>query len=314
MHAESAWRQEKRVRLALREVEAKEKSYKRVWDHERTTDDPWQHRQGWKKLVTWEDALIAVYGEQWRKAATNWEQWTEGEDDYVYQFLEMCDLGGQRLRADKQKAKAMATARKKERRERVVAESPFEWRKPRGERFLLDVKGDSSLVVRWCNGTMRCVSRALLTKVACVQQNLYEAHSTGQVRTARAGGDWVRHVLREHNKLADEHANVTMNRRADVVETTPLRMIPRPDGHLYLRCSFDGGRRSATVAAAAYAIEVWDGRAWKVWRKVGKWIPGVSAIMSEMTAIEMFSGFLVSMTRALSEQWHDIVEGLAARP
>ena len=104
MHAESAWRQEKRVRLAFRESAAVPRSYKRLWEEERATEDQWQHRHGCRKLVTWENALIAAYGEQWRKVASNWK---EGEGDSVYQFLELCDLGGMKLRADRENLKRL---------------------------------------------------------------------------------------------------------------------------------------------------------------------------------------------------------------
>eukprot|EP00973_Karenia_brevis_P045727 6332242-Karenia_brevis.AAC.1 len=119
-------------------------------------EDPWQHRQGWKKRVTWEDALIAVYGEEWRQQASNWEQWAKGEDDYIYQFLELSDLGGAKLRRDRNKAKAaLADRHVKERRQRVVDEPVTQWRKPGDESFLLDVKGDSLLVTAWSNGHAR---------------------------------------------------------------------------------------------------------------------------------------------------------------
>ena len=151
------------------------------------------------------------------------------------------------------------------------------------------MKGDSLLVAGWCNGIMRCKSPALQSRVANIQRHFHEDYCTGQVRTGQVGGDWVRHVFRQTNRISDERANRTMDRRADAMRGSPLVNIPCAGRHLRLRASFDGGRRSSRAAAAAYVMEIWDSNCWRVWRRVGRWLPGATAAMAGVVALEMLS-------------------------
>ncbi len=64
----------------------------------------------------------------------------------------------------------------------------------------VDIKGDSSLVCSWVNGTCWNRRKDLVMLVSVVQRNLYDAWNSGLLMTAEQGGQWLRHTFRENSK------------------------------------------------------------------------------------------------------------------
>ena len=105
------------------------------------------------------------------------------------------------------------------------------------------------------------------------------------------GGDWVRHVRREGNSLADSAVNECMNLGADF----HTLFHPLPENHRYLCGSFDGGLRKASgVAASGWAIEFWDvvSGKWLLHSKSGYYEKTLTVTKAECTALQKLIGAL----------------------
>ena len=113
----------------------------------------------------------------------------------------------------------------------------------------LDIFGDSSTVVNWVNGAAKCAAPHHRDRIQVIQSTLYSIWANKQVRTAEVGGVWMRHVIREHNALADTMANDIMNKRCRS-DIDCFDLEPNLTRAIRLRASFDGGCRSLCAAAA----------------------------------------------------------------
>ena len=232
---------------------------KRVRDEHTTyrwvSADPvqWQHHPGYKRCAQWEDCFISVFGLKWRNKVDL--KWSEHRNHFIYKLLENWNLGGEALHKQRKKAiekKRDFKAGKRKARpwiepSCVFGPAPLCDLPPYS--FLIDIAGDNSAVVGWINGEQQCKSIPFQRLVANSQDQLHGLWPSGHVYPAMKGTNWLRHVLREGNTLADEVCRECIARQTNVVQLKPWEPEQIQSNPVLLRCSFDGGQRGPHSAA-----------------------------------------------------------------
>ena len=238
---------------------------------------------------------MSYHGEGWRQRTRDLERWSAGADAFVYATIENMDLGGKALagqRAKATEAQDNATQERRAKRARTWKEPATPWRTqdevPAHCRALLDLKGDSQVVVSWLNGTAKVISNHYRAKVLDAMDRLAERVFSGEALPAQQGGDWFRHVYREANTKADEVATATLEAGSFLARNAG-RDIPTPiAGPLRWRGSFDGGRRGRRASAAA-VVEIATCQGWKVWKTVGRPFTDITSTGAEVQVASLLS-------------------------
>ncbi len=213
----------------------------------RKTNEHWQHRKGWTKHATFEDGLIKLLSRRWRELAGDEKVWKSLETKYVEEMLVWNELRCKdfflNMKKMKEEAKARLLKEGTNKRKRAVIDDDMlvEWRSNEshleGFPVRVDIKGDSSLVCSWVNGTSWNRRKDLLTLLRPAQNMLYDAWCSGLLTTAEMGGQWLRHTFRENNRQADAAANEVLKRKNSFVEIKEMGEVLKP---FQVRLSFDG--------------------------------------------------------------------------
>ena len=89
------------------------------------------------------------------------------------------------------------------------------WGKPCTGSVLLEVIGDSELVIQWINGQARCDENLQhLEKLVWIIENLHRAWAHGLIQPRLPHLPWCRHVFRELNKEADAMVTLALTTKA----------------------------------------------------------------------------------------------------
>ena len=134
--------------------------------------------------------------------------------------------------------------------------------------------GDCGVVINWANGAREVEGHEHADVVRGVVVQFVRWYMGGVFRPKTDEADWCRPIFREHNTVADMHANSLMDNG-----------IPKAR-HVVL--SFDGARRGSGLGAAAWVLWVRDeaGSFEKVSRS-GRVLRDSSAMVAEREALRM---------------------------
>lgn len=247
----------------------------------------WGHRKDWKHRPTYEDSFIEVFGAEWRTAVRDSDLATR--DRYVYEYLGRCRLKGTLLL--KLRQKRLLETQPIPRR-RVHFEYQPKWREwddfqntDHQPTSLLDIFGDSQILVDWFNGTSWCKRHGYRDRIVAIQRRTYQWWSDRKALPAERGHSWLRHTLREGNRLADSLATRTLVRKASWQTRSPGR--PSRLDRIKLRASWDVGRRDGH-AAGAYAIEARAyNQEWFCLIGGGTYLETGTALQAELAGLEL---------------------------
>jgi len=169
----------------------------------------WRHgRPG--RQVRWENPLCKVFGNKWMQLAisSGWQDRKTNLIDGAYGLLHIRPLElrfGKRIVGGAGKRGAPPPTAFSKAPRQVVWE-PQDWTL-NGDFKRLEVCGDSSLIVNWCNGIWPVRFLPYFRRVSSLHQQLHELVLHGAVRPRQDTSDFCRHVFRELNGKADELAN-----------------------------------------------------------------------------------------------------------
>lgn len=304
---EAEWRQE-RERHLRRRLDL-HTALKLPWRETLELEPSWTHRAGWRRRATWEDRLIDVYGLDWRSqaAATGW---AASKPFFVAKVLEQVGASRICVEAAKRKlaggAPPLARARPSKRVRFEPSEPERQWRLfadvSAAPLALLDCFGDSQVVVGWLNGKALVKSQRFKGMVAAAANLLGQGYIAGSLEPAELGADWVRHVPRELNTLADAAVNAAMDAGKSLFESWPAPThLARP---WRLRVSWDGGRRNVACAAAGFVLQAFSVATG--WQKVlceARFIPGATSMSAELQAACMATSATMKLLATTPELW-----------
>jgi hypothetical protein len=121
----------------------------------------------------------------------------------------------------------------------------------------LEILSDSQLVVNWLVGRAR-VTGHYIQRVALFQNLLQSSWQACQLSPRLPWMDFIRHIYRERNDLADEAAKRSLEQRADFLQHSPAmaKAVARPPR--YLRIYTDGSHSNGLAAAGWVISGAWD--------------------------------------------------------
>ena len=124
----------------------------------------------------------------------------------------------------------------------------------------LEFWGDSGVVISWVNGAWEVNGHEHAEVVRGVVDQFVRWYVGGVFRPRTDEADWCRHVFREHNTVANMHANWLMDNGDSGAgaqwETPGICEKSQKARHVVL--SFDGARRGSGLGAAAWVLWVRD--------------------------------------------------------
>ena len=246
----------------------------------------WNHRRGWKRRSTWEDPFILHYGTGWRKYAYQTDDWAKKEDDFVYSVLQQWGLNGDFLRKarDKRVQDSARASEEKQKRRRTCVDVPIVW-------TTNQVVHPSGLLGRQLNGG-RLDQRHAPDQLAVLPGPGVHSADTSlelwnhfHLRTARRGGLWFRHKLREGNIAADRLATKAIHDRKDSISDFSTGFHVDPTRPTKLQCSFDGGKQGP-LAGCGWHISCWDNVSgeFRSLRQGSVFLPGATSTEAELRA------------------------------
>ena len=97
-----------------------------------------------------------------------------------------------------------------------------------------------------------------LKRVASFQNILHSSWQVGQLSPRLPWMDFVRHVYREWNDLADEAAKRSLDQKTDFLEHSPAMDKAAVIPPRYLRAFTDGSHRDGLAAAGWIVFGAWD--------------------------------------------------------
>ena len=121
----------------------------------------------------------------------------------------------------------------------------------------LEVLSDSQLVVKWLSGRAR-VTGHYLKRVASFQNILHSSWQVGQLSPRLPWMDFVSHIYREWNDLADEASKRSLDQKTDFLEHSPAMDKAAVIPPRYLRVFTDGSHRDGLAAASWIIFGAWD--------------------------------------------------------
>ena len=159
---------------------------------------------------------------------------------------------------------------------------------------LLDLRGDSAVVIGWLTGRFRCKDVPTLRRVAAMQGMLHEAWGTSGLVPAELGGQWARHVLREGNRAADSWAPLAVEKRTDKFVNRTLELdVAAPPWRL--QASFDGGKKKVH-AGSGFVVEIIDAQERSQVLCAGcRHYTNITAMEAELRACEMLIRIVVKI-------------------
>ena len=256
---------------------------------------PWSHRTTWHRVTTWEDLLIDTLGIDWRLHIDPDVGNKVDRIQWAFRALEHLELGGDRLRRVRHRQAAEREKKWANARRRAHIEHSPEWRVADRSQYamLVDIKGDNDAVVGQINGTYICSNDRSRRLTSEAQRNLWSAWKHG-AGPATAGGDWLRHEIREGNKQADALATACLLEQRSSSESSPI-LATEAGQPIFICAAFDGGLRDGH-AASAWLMEQWDHTEdrWVKLQSSATYHHGLSAAEAEGRAA-------LGLTRALAE-------------
>ena len=173
---------------------------------------------------------------------------------------------------------------------RATPPAESDWMTDEHDRLL--IQGDSAVVTGWLKGSMETKIKRYQDGMREVFYLLDNVYDTGNILTPAPHEDWIRHVYREHNKLADMEAN-------HALDSGPRHFFRRRrddvHGH-HWRLSFDGARREAGNRSESSCGWVLENRHHGEWTVMGY---GCCTLGNTTAMDAEFSGLRIGLTAAL---------------
>ena len=151
--------------------------------------------------------MYEVYLESWLSEASC-ADWHAGKDEFIEKALQLSGICVPALSRKGRKEVTAYTSHLMGRCPRVrnYDATIVPWvQNPTGHRTALEILTDSELVANWLVGRTK-VTGHYLQRVASFHNLLQSSWQTGQVFPRLPWMDFVRHIYRERNDLADEAA------------------------------------------------------------------------------------------------------------
>jgi len=269
-------------------------------------DKGWQHEKGWVWRTPWEQLFLDVFGQDWRTLAAQ-ADFEAQRSFFVYEYIEQSGLGGHALRKRREKTKRK-TGREAKTTPRPLVEKPVSWDKPvsRSSRDIplhgqIHCSGDNLAVINWINGCFRVQNLSYQIVVGRVQKQWHEIWNSGRWKPCNAAADWMHHVYREGNSLADEWCTKAIKGRHNVAANRKLTRVLDPRQCRILG-SFDGGKRDNHCAASfVVRIEIKPDE-WTIWEAGAIYLQRCTVAKMELLGASMLTDVLLQICNAKNDK------------
>jgi hypothetical protein len=220
----------------------------------------WRHHSKFNGRKTRGDRLLyEVYSESWLSQASS-PDWHAGKELFIEKALL---LSGMCVPALSRKSRKEASAYKHNMMTRCPRVLDYDatvvpWvPNPAGHGAALEILSDSQLVVNWLAGRAR-VTGHYLQRVASFQNLLQSSWQACHLSPRLPWMDFVRHIYRERNVLADEAAKRSLEQKADFLQHFPAMAKAVACPPRYLRIYTDGSHCDGLAAAGWVILGAWD--------------------------------------------------------
>jgi ribonuclease HI len=191
------------------------------------------------RVVFWEHLLVSIFGDRWKSLAMM-PGWAGRRLHFVVKSYERLGISRPEHRFGPLVSGVAPLPESLEAVRPEIFPPSDKWDGVFWRRLL--IRGDSKLVVNWCNGTWAPSGKSMRAAVSDIVETLFKTRRRENVRPCGNSEDYFQHVYREYNAEADSLTKCGDNR---ILLFPPVRQHYR---HHVLY--FDGSQTKTTSAMA----------------------------------------------------------------